>query len=340
MALTDIVAVQATHGMAESALVSGEPERAIDLFRESLALAREIGDKSYEAENLQMIGWCSVGTMGTGDYRSAIDHYAGSLAIIEASSLSWHSVCTLIGLGLAQGCMGDYEQGLSNVRRGSEMAETLGVARFKAMVCDALGYLYLDLNLHERAAHEFARGIEISLHAETNFWLPRLQANLAITRLRMGERAVEQDLQTALQIAREGRQAFHAVRCMEGLAELALVKGDLDRAVGYADELKTLAVRSGMRENLARAHYWRGRALLALGAHGEAESELQQGLAIAGEIGRLRLAYEVQQALVEAYRAQGQCGLAEQHETGAQASLSQMRSHLVDVTLQSGLPAG
>ncbi len=47
----------------------------------SIELAQGIGDKSYECENLMMIGWACIGYMGLGDYPRAVRNLEAGLAI-------------------------------------------------------------------------------------------------------------------------------------------------------------------------------------------------------------------------------------------------------------------
>ena len=67
LGLADLVAVQAYHGRGEAHYAHAEPAAAIVCYSRSLDLARAIGDKSYESENLMMIGHACVGTTGCGD---------------------------------------------------------------------------------------------------------------------------------------------------------------------------------------------------------------------------------------------------------------------------------
>ena len=337
LGLTDLVAVQATHGMAEALLMAGESVRANELFVESLQLAQGIGDKGYEAENLQMISWSNLGTVAIGDYRRAIAYATQSLEISEASSLSWHTVSTLISLGLAQGATGAYEMGLANVLRADTIAEALKLVRFRAMGLDVLGYLYLDLNLFDRATEAFDKGLEISLQARRNFWQSRLQSDLAIAHLRSGRLDVQDELNVALELAQRGNANFHAVRCLEGLAELALAHDEPDEAMTQANALLTLAERGGQRENTARAHYWRGEALRMMGELNLAEADLLKALTIAQSIQRRRLARDVHCSLAQLYRSRGERERALTHESEAQAIVTQIESGLSDAALRAGL---
>ena len=81
--LKELVAVQATHGRAEAYYIAGQLNTAIELFNESLTLARQIGDRSYEAENLQMIAMLHGDRLGTGNYDVCLELAEEALKIGE-----------------------------------------------------------------------------------------------------------------------------------------------------------------------------------------------------------------------------------------------------------------
>src|SRR5690606_32686811 len=61
LGLTDLVAVQAYHGRGEAHFNNLEPRAAIACYERSIELARGIGDKSYEQENLMMVAYAHTG---------------------------------------------------------------------------------------------------------------------------------------------------------------------------------------------------------------------------------------------------------------------------------------
>lgn len=337
--LNDIVALQAYHGLGEAAFVSAQPELAIDYYQRSLALAHQLGDRGYESENMLMIAFASLGSFGDGNYRRAQEFADKSLAISDAAHLEWHTMCNLIGRGLALGCVGNYQSGLDNVAEGLKRAQDLNLARFISFAMDSLGYLWQDLNLLEQAKAIHAQGLETSLRAESAFWLPRLQANLAIDRLRLGDRQnVERDLQAALSLAQENGQEHHLIRCLEGLTECSLVLGNLEPALKYADALLGLAETRKLNEIAAQAHRWRGEIMLAAGQLDPAETELNRAAALAVEIGRVRLRWDVHAALGRLYEQQGQVELVHQHETIVQTLVAQISENLQQAQWRAGLP--
>ncbi len=303
LGLHDIVGVQAFHGLGEATFTAGQPETAVRNFFESLELARQVGDVSYEAENLQMVAWASMGIQGIGDYERSLDFFPKALAISREAHLDWHRMCTHIGYGLALGAVGDYDAGLFNVEQGRQMAESAGLVRFRSMALDALGQHYQDLNLLDKAETVHDQGVFLMLQAESTFWLPRLQANRAIDRLRQGDMNVHNDLLESLDIALSRGQEFHAIRPMEGLAEYHVARRQPEAALRYANQLLELAESRGMREMVAAAYRWRGEALLAGGDSAGAEVELKRALELAQQVGRVRLLWDIHTALAACRRA-------------------------------------
>lgn len=315
--LSDLVAVQAFHGRGEAHFAHGEPAAAIASFSRSLALARAIDDKSYESENLMMIGWACTGHMGLGDYPRALSHLEAALGIARAADLQWHLGPTLVGCAYALAALGRYGEAWSQLNEALPRLQTLGLVRYQMMAHDAMGCVFLDLNLNGEAAGHFERGLGLANDAGIRYWLARLQANLAIARLRDGMPFDRSVVQAAQQCAQEYSETWLTVRCLEALAEAALADGDAAACLAHADALLALASPGDLRELIGQARRWRGSARLALGQTDAAREELTAALAMAEKIGRLRLAWDCHRALARAAAAQGQASDESVHRNSA-----------------------
>src|SRR5665647_681068 len=252
--LTDLVAVQAFHGRGEAYFANAEPAAAILSFSRSLDLARGIGDRSYESENLMMIGWACTGHMGLADYPRALSHFDAALAIARAADLQWHLGPTLIGRANVRVALGKFGEAWTDLNEVLPRLETLGLHRYQMMAHDALGCLFLDLNLPERALQHFERGLGLARDAGIMYWRPRLQANLVIAQLRLGIAGDQAALQAAWQYAQDHSEAWLTLRCLEALAEWALANGDAEGCITQADQLLALASRGDLRELTGQAH--------------------------------------------------------------------------------------
>ena len=340
--LTDIVAVQAFHGWGEACFANAEPGAAIDSFSRSLSLARGIADKSYESENLMMIGWACTGQMGLADYPRALSHFDAALAIARAADLQWHLGPTLIGRATTQAALGNFGAAWADLNEALPRLETLRLVRYQIMANDALGCLFLDLNLVERALQNFERGIALAQTAGIMYWLPRLQANRVIAQLRLGVPADQTPLQAALQYARDHSEGWLVLRCLEALAESARANGDTQECIAHADQLASLATLtpgSELREMLARAHRLRGLAWLAAGQQEFAQQELTLALTMAEQIGHVRLAWECHHALARVAAARGDGTRKTRHAARARGHADKITGSLRGSGLTSNLDA-
>jgi tetratricopeptide (TPR) repeat protein len=288
------------------------------MFAESLAMARAAGDRSYEAENLMMLGFAYAGFTGLGQYPRAISCFNEALTISQSAQLDWHTGYLLVGRGHVRGLAGDYQAGIADLEAALALKLAEGTARYQIMALDLFGDLVAELGEHERALSLREQAFELARDAGSTFWLPRQQANLALARLALGDAGGGPLLQEALGLARRRRQLFHATRCLEGLAALAVHRGAYDEALGYAGQLEELARQGAMAEHKGLAHYWRGRALL--GAARPAEAELRRAADVAGAIGRLHLLARSHEALAELCAAAGRHSEADEHHLAARAA--------------------
>ena len=305
-ALADLVAVQAYHGRGEAHFANAEPAAAIECYTRSLELARGIGDKSYESENLMMIGHACTGTKGLGDYPRALVNLEAALEIARAADLQWHIGPTLLGLDHVRACTGHYGEAWTGMVTTLRWLESLKQVRYQLIAYDFIGHLLLDLDLNEQAVEQMERGLALGRDTGIMFWRAAIDANLAIARSRLGQRDVAPALQATLEQTRRTSERYMMTRCLDGLAEISLAAGDARRCRAYGDELLALAEANDLRELEASARRWRGEALLAEKAYAEAQAELSRAAALAEDIGRTRLQMDTRDRAGSSMRRPGQ----------------------------------
>jgi tetratricopeptide (TPR) repeat protein/transcriptional regulator with XRE-family HTH domain len=333
----DLVAVQAYHGRGEAHFANAEPSAAIVCFTRSLQLARGIGDKSYESENLMMIGHACVGTKGLGNYPRARANLEAALDIARAADLQWHLGPTLLGLDHVRACTGGYGEAWTGMRETLHWLESLGQARYQLIAHDFIGHLLLDLGQNALAIEHLERGLALGRDNGIMFWRAAIDAHVAVARSRLGVKDVAPALQATLEQTRRTCERYLMVRCIDGLAEIALAAGDANRCRAYADELLAIAERNGLRELEATARRWRGEALFAHKAYAEAQAELSRAAALAEDIGRVRLQMDAEAALARLLGAQGQGDAARRHGATAQTIAQAIEKSLVSSGLEARL---
>lgn len=335
--LEDRVAIQAYHGLAECYFQAGDGVNSEKYFLESLNLARRLGDKSYEVENLYMISVINQGYI-LANYEVAINHAQQAFSICESLQMDWHREAVLFNLGYALMAHGEYQQGFNYIEQSLELTERLGLPYHRSIVLGLLGNLYRDLGLLEKAIDAHIEGLDIALASKAGNWLPRIQTNLVIDQIRFGDLAGEDELKAALNVSRRRGQLLHVSLALQGLAELAYAKRIWEMSLDYADQLLTLARQGGMRERMAQAFRWRGLALMALKQTEAAREELVKAAGLAKEIGRPRLQWEVHEALAQYHRHQDEQDKAQEHEIEINRIVEAIDQSLEDETLKSRLP--
>ena len=333
----DLVAVQASHGRGEAHFANAEPALAIACYSRSLALARGIGDKSYESENLMMIGHACVGTKGLGDYPRATANFEAALEIARAADLQWHIGPTLLGLDHVRACTGRYGEAWSGMRKTLRRLDGLGQPRYQLIAHDFLGHLLLDLGLNELALDQLERGLALGRDTGIMFWRAAIDAHIAIARSRLGHKDLAPALRATLERTRRCSERYLMVRCIDALAEISLAAGDAACCRACGDELLALAESNSLRELEAVARRWRGEALLAQQAYVQARAELSRAAALAQEIGRVRLLMDAQAALARLSEVQGQSDAARHHDGKARAIARAIEASLVSSGLEAKL---
>lgn len=337
LALTDLVAVQAFHGRGEACFADAKPAQAIECFLRSITLAKAIGDKSYEAENLMMIGWANLGSMGLGDYPRAIKHLEAGLAIAQAADLAWHIGPLRIAQDHIRQCLGEFGAAWQGLNETLKHLETLNLVRYQIMAHNMLGHLLLDLALDAKASEAFDRGLDIARQAGITYWTPLLRANRAIALARQGALDIEPELVSALEQSLQNREGWFLPRCYEGLAELQLRRGDHVQCRHYADQLLSLGEQDNLRESIARAHRWRGEAMLASGNPEAAAAELGIALAASEQLGTPRLSWDIHRTLTQVARETRRSDEAKQHEAAARDIEKRIKANLRGSDLEIGL---
>jgi tetratricopeptide (TPR) repeat protein len=337
LGLADIVAVQAFHGRGEAYFANAQPAEAIACFVRSLELARQIGDKSYESENLMMIGHACAGSKGLGDYSRATLNFEAALEIAYTADLQWHMGPTLLGLDHVRACTGQYGEAWLGMQKTIRWLESLKQVRYQIIAYDFLGELLLDLNLPEQTIEYVERGLALAKKTGINFWRAALEAHLVVARVRLGSWGDIAALEAILARTRGAAERYLMIRCLDALAELTLAQGAAHRCHGYATELLSAAETHGLREIESRARRWRGEALLAQDSKTEAHSELARAAELAQGVGRVRLSMDVELATARLLTSQGQLRAASVRERNAADIRAALQRSLISSGLQARL---
>lgn len=338
LGLVDLSAVQAYHGRGEAYFANAQPTQAIGCFVRSLDLARQIGDKAYESENLMMVGHACVGGKGLGDYVRAVTNFDAALEIAYTADLQWHMGPTLLGLDHVRACTGSYGEAWTGMQKTIRWLESLKQVRYQLIAYDYVGELLLDLHLNEQAVEHMERGLALARYSGINFWRAALEAHLMVAQMRLGRTPDTAALETALAGTRGAAERYLMIPCLDALAEIALASGEPQRCREFAGELLALAEANGLREVEACARRWIGEAFAAESGHMQAYAELSHASALAYGVGRVRLQMDLELALCRACVSSGRQFEAVSHQRKAGVIRERIAKSLESSGLEAQLP--
>jgi tetratricopeptide (TPR) repeat protein len=282
-----------TQGQALSA--QGKCEAARPVLEQSLELARELGEKRIEADNLRELG--NVANR-MADYDIAVPLYQQSLALArelddkrgESATLNnWASVEW--DLGELDAAQSHFLEALALYRElGNRLGESKALNNLPNVVADQ-GDLNASLHYSEQALH---------IHREMGN--PRGQSaalnNLGATYFSLGQfDAARKSYQQALLFHRESGNHQAEGETLANLSLLDCVQGRLAEGRENAHAAIALAKAAGDKVNLANAFYYLGRIELAAGNLKAAENALRRALDLRRDVSHPGRVAEIQAEL-------------------------------------------
>jgi tetratricopeptide (TPR) repeat protein len=178
-----------------------------------------------------------------------------------------------------------------------------------------MGWLNGELQDHRQAMEWNMQGVEVARKAA----FPNLEVE-SNARLNLGDNLLslgrldeaEEQFQKVEQVVRNPRPQDlwmlwrYSQHLFHSYGELWLARGNLDKAIAYADECLALARQSNSQKNIAKGCRLRAQVFLAQGQIAEADQELSIALKIAHRIDNPTQLWKTYTVLGELRHTQGQ----------------------------------
>jgi len=257
------------------------------------------------------------------------------------------SLNTLVGNrwteALARAGKGEYQQALAVLKDVLATCERTGEALFQIRALNTVGWIYAELQDHQRAMEWNTRGVEAAV--EAHFSDAERESN---ARLNLGDNLLalgrpdeaEEQFQKVEQVVRNPRPQDrwmlwrYSQHLFHSYGELWLARGAHDKALAYADECLALAKQSDSKKNIVKSRRLRGQILLAQGKLPEAERELATALEMAQEVGNPPQVWKTHAALGDLRQAQGRADEARQAYRDALTVIEGVAARLSDESLR------
>jgi tetratricopeptide (TPR) repeat protein len=246
---------------------------------------------------------------------------------------------------LTRGGKGEYERALQLLHDAVTTGERIGEVWVRRRALNTLGWLYGELQDHQRALEWNTRGVQAAQEhtapepnpeCEHNARLNLADTLVALGRLEEAEAQfllVEQTVrhprpQDRYMLWRYAQHLFHSY------GEVWLARGDAARVLAYADECLALAEPTNSRRNIVKGRRLRGQALLAQGRLAEAERELATALQIAQQVGNPAQLWTTYVACGDLCQVQGRAQGAREAYHAALEIIDRLAAALTDAALR------
>lgn len=262
----------------------GRYDEAWERAQEALAVARDAGDQQHEAEALAYaVAMCHLRNGDLAAARSAAGQgvqIAGHIGAAFAESLGCYM------LGWIAYLRGEYEEALAQYGRSLDRGRATGMPFQEAMALSALGAVYLDfgpewadkaLELHTQtlALLEHPLGVQ----AGGTAWVDLGMCTLALGRIDLAADYFQRGLTVPTFLGMQQRPRFQV-----GLAQVALLRGELDTARQHVDDAQAFAEARSMRHLFPLLHLTAGQVDAACGDTETALAQLAQAEIAAREM--------------------------------------------------------
>jgi len=213
----------------------------------------------------------------------------------------------------------------------------------RARVLNSMGWVLVELHNHKRAMEWHARAVKAALEIDTldpeieyNAILNLADTLIALNRLDEAEvhfRKVEQTVRNPRPQDRFALWAY-SQHFFHSYGELWLARGNIEKALAYADECIQLSESTGRKKNIVKGRRLQGQAFLAQGKLEEAEREISTALEVAKEIGNPPQLWKTHAALGDLRQAQGQVEARRKTYRDALAVIDGVAASLTDKSLR------
>jgi len=312
----------------------------------ALDIGRAVGDSNRQALALHFL---SLRRSWQGEYRHSLDLGEQGVRIAREHRLVVPLLRCLWNQGLAWNDLGDYDRSLAALVEGLALAEKIGDDAYVPRFLNTVGWLRIECG-------DFSRGIELS---EQSYEVTARSSRAghgtgaerrAFIRNNQAEAWMAQgDLVAAAEALDESQHVVlhpppsrwmtwrYTTHCYAALGQLALIRGDAERARRLADQSLEAAVPTRSRKFESWAWRIKGESATARRAWDEADDALRRALSIAETIGQPRQTWMSQLAIGRLHAARGRREEALGHYRAAWTIIAGLRAGTQDPGLRAGL---
>ncbi len=327
-------------------LVSGRLDAAEEDLGRALAIGRAGLDTRGQGLALHTL---ALRRSWQGEYRASLKVANEAVEIAREHRLVVPLIRGLWNIGVAWTDLGDYERALAALSEGLALAEKVGDEALVPRIRNTLGWLRIDCGdfasgieqserAYEETSHSSRAGHGTGAERRAFIRINEGDAWMAQGDFASAARALEEALHTVQHPPPSRWMTWrYAMHCYASLGQLALLKGDPERARRLADQSLETAVPTHSRKYESWAWRIKGESATARRAWGEAEDALGRARALAEMIDQPRQTWMSRLALGRLDAAQGRRQDALAAYRAAWSIIAGLRERTHDAALRAGL---
>ncbi len=257
--------------------------RAIEYFKNSLGIAKEIGDMAKESGCYINLG-ATYYTLG--DFSKTIDYFKMSLKIVKSiRDKSKESAC-YVGLGAAYHALGDFNKAFEYYEKALEIIQEIGDKLGESRCYANLGNVYYGLGDFKKAIEYHEKALEITKAIADKTAESRYYANLGNAYCGLGDfkKAIDY-YEKALEITKIIGNKGEESGCYVGLGNVYDNLEDFKKAIEYHEKALEIAKAIADKTDESRCYTNLGNVYYGLGDFKKAIEYHEKALEIAKAIG-------------------------------------------------------
>ena len=288
--------------------VTGAADESHVALHKAVRLSQAAGDAVHHSLSLSAIGLVEN---WRGDYALAAKVQTEALAIAREQNLLVPLLFNFFLRGLTLTGKGDYDDAFLMFQEGLALSEQVGDEAIHHRLLNCLGWLYSELGDLDRARALNEQSATLGRRRDDPGSRPNAELNLGEIYLLQGDYAAAEEFFEGVYRFWQGPSTSewmrfrYSIRLFSDMGELALARGDFEKASEMSNRGMEAASRTGSRKNLVKAYRLKGEIATARREWTEAEHYLGSALQIARSIGNPTQLWKTHVSFARLYEASG-----------------------------------
>jgi two-component system, cell cycle response regulator len=248
----------------------GDPNKAVDLFTQALALQRTAGNDREIANSLNNLGF--VYSTDLADYSKSLSYHLEALAARERLGDKGSIALSLNNIGIVYERLRDYDHALAYYNRALTLRRELGAKARVAATLSNIGDTYFEKGDLRHALDAQRESLKLRLEVKDQSAVALSYRNIALIQLAAKQiDSAGANLRVARRLADEATDRGLGVQVRLAQAAYERARGNPAAAAAFAQDALSIAEQMGAREQVRQAS---AELAIAQESHGELRDAL------------------------------------------------------------------